>query len=107
MSNNIGPISRRPGRRDFLSIGTATVAVVAGIKVPSSVAAVADPLPALCARRAEIDAICNTPGPVPGCERLFDEWASLLERIADTVPATRAGLIAQIRFLAWFREHFE
>jgi hypothetical protein len=62
----------------MLSLGivparAAAAAVIADMKVPVSAAAiVADPLPALWARRAEIDAICNTLRPVPGYDLLYE-----------------------------------
>src|SRR4051812_25235360 len=46
MSDNIIPIPRRHGRRDFLTHGAAAAALVAGIKTPAALAAVADQIPA-------------------------------------------------------------
>src|SRR4051794_34155599 len=45
MSNNIVVSPRRHHRRDFLSIGAAAAAVIAGINAPAVVAAVAGPVP--------------------------------------------------------------
>lgn len=46
MFDKIIPITRRLGCRDFLSIGAAAAAVVAGIKAPLSVAATVNTVPA-------------------------------------------------------------
>lgn len=83
------------------------IAAVASIAPVAAAAMTTDPLPALCARRAEIDAIVDAPGYDVESDLLYREWAALLERIADTVPATHAGVIAQIRFLEWFVSQFE
>jgi hypothetical protein len=67
----------------------------------------ADPVVALCARRAEIDAICNVPGDVPRYEAILEEWRGIQERIADTIASSREGLIAQLRFLSWYHVDYE
>jgi hypothetical protein len=45
-------------------------------------AAGGDPLPTLCARFSEIDALCNEPG-IAGSDLLLEEWESIQERVVD------------------------
>jgi hypothetical protein len=45
ISTQVETSPRRPGRRDFLTIGAAAAAIVTGVKVPPSMAAVANSAP--------------------------------------------------------------
>jgi hypothetical protein len=125
MLNNIIPIPRRHGRRDFLTIGAAAAAVVAGIgkarSAPADTAA-DDPLFDLIRREDEIrvaggrlqdQAMMLKRGataeqladPVFGAEiedlkargdALVEQAGELLDQIDTMIPTTIAGAIALI-----------
>jgi hypothetical protein len=98
MSDNITHLSRRPGRRDFLTIGAAAAAAVAGLKASPAVAAVADPVPELVDEYFRLIDVVNTADQVTS-DQAFEQEEAIALRLVDTVAPSTAGILAQMRLL--------
>jgi hypothetical protein len=90
---------RRHGRRDFLTIGAAVAAVVAGIKMPPAGAVVSDPMPALVDQYFRLIDVVNTANDRDTADRAFEQEEAISQQVVDTVAPSAAGILAQIRML--------
>src|SRR5689334_8110554 len=110
MSTKIVPFPRRPGRRDFLTIGAGAAAVVAGLKVPPSVGAVADPVLPLAEKRRALlvklqplddlsnDMLPSDPRYSAVCEALlagYNNLAGIEREILATAATSLRGITEQ------------
>jgi hypothetical protein len=98
MSTQVETTPRRHRRRDFLTIGAAAAAAVAGLKASPAVAAVADPVPELVDEYFRLIDVVNTADQVTS-DQAFEQEEAIALRLVDTVAPSTAGILAQMRLL--------